>query len=431
MKYFQKDIECMSRQNMNALQLERLKQTVAYTYENVPMYKKRFDEIGLKPTDIQTLSDLQKIPFTVKSDLRDNYPFGLFAVPMSKIVRIHASSGTTGKPTVVGYTKRDLDVWSDLIARLVVQVGGGEDDIAQIAFGYGLFTGALGLHYGLEKLGAAIIPISSGNTEKQIMLMKDFGTTLLVATPSYALHISEMMEELGYKKSDFKLRLAMLGSEGHTEEMRAVLEDKLNVLATENYGLSEVMGPGVAGECMYKCGQHIAEDCFIYEIIDPKTGEVLPDGETGEVVITTINKEGIPMLRYRTKDISYLIDEPCQCGRTNRRMAKIQGRTDDMLIIRGVNVFPSQVESVLIGIEHITPHYQLIVTKKGYTDQLEVQVELADAGLLESFSQLEAVENEIKHKLKVVLGLVAKVKLMAPKSIERTAGKAKHVIDLR
>lgn len=431
MKYFQKDIECMSRQNMNALQLERLKQTVAYTYENVPMYKKRFDEIGLKPTDIQTLSDLQKIPFTVKSDLRDNYPFGLFAVPMSKIVRIHASSGTTGKPTVVGYTKRDLDVWSDLIARLVVQVGGGEDDIAQIAFGYGLFTGALGLHYGLEKLGAAIVPISSGNTEKQIMLMKDFGTTLLVATPSYALHISEMMEELGYKKSDFKLRLAMLGSEGHTEEMRAVLEDKLNVLATENYGLSEVMGPGVAGECMYKCGQHIAEDCFIYEIIDPKTGEVLPDGETGEVVITTINKEGIPMLRYRTKDISYLIDEPCQCGRTNRRMAKIQGRTDDMLIIRGVNVFPSQVESVLIGIEHITPHYQLIVTKKGYTDQLEVQVELADAGLLESFSQLEAVENEIKHKLKVVLGLVAKVKLMAPKSIERTAGKAKHVIDLR
>ncbi len=431
MKYYQKDIECMSRQSMNALQLERLKQTVAYTYENVPMYKKRFDEIGLKPSDIQTLSDLQKIPFTVKSDLRDNYPFGLFAVPMKKIVRIHASSGTTGKPTVVGYTKRDLEVWSDLIARLVVQVGGGEDDIAQIAFGYGLFTGALGLHYGLEKLGAAIVPISSGNTEKQIMLMKDFGTTLLVATPSYALHISEMIEELGYKKSDFKLRLAMLGSEGHTEEMRAVLEDKLNVLATENYGLSEIMGPGVAGECMYKCGQHIAEDCFIYEIIDPKTGEVLPDGETGEVVITTINKEGIPMLRYRTKDISYLIDEPCQCGRTNRRMAKIQGRTDDMLIIRGVNVFPSQVESVLIGIEHITPHYQLIVTKKGYTDQLEVQVELADAGLLESFSQLEAVENEIKHKLKVVLGLVAKVKLMAPKSIERTAGKAKHVIDLR
>ncbi len=431
MNYYQKDIECMSRQNMNALQLERLKQTVAYTYENVPMYKKRFDEIGLKPSDIQTLKDLQKIPFTVKTDLRDNYPFGLFAVPMKKIVRIHASSGTTGKPTVVGYTKHDLEVWSDLIARLVVQVGGGEDDVAQIAFGYGLFTGALGLHYGLEKLGAAVVPTSSGNSEKQVMLMRDFGTTLLVATPSYALYLSEVMEEMGYKKSDFKLRLAMLGSEGHTEEMRAVLEDKLGVLATENYGLSEVMGPGVAGECMYKCGQHIAEDCFIYEIIDPKTGEVLPDGETGEVVITTINKEGIPVLRYRTKDISYLIDEPCKCGRTNRRMAKIQGRTDDMLIIRGVNVFPSQIESVLVGMEHIAPHYQLIVTKKGYTDQLEVQVELADATLLESFSQLEALENEIKHKLKVVLGLAAKVKLMAPKSIERTAGKAKHVIDLR
>ncbi|MBR5236677.1 MAG: phenylacetate--CoA ligase [Clostridia bacterium] len=431
MQFYQEHLECMTRQEMNALQLERLKETVAYTYENVPMYKKRFDEIGLKPSHIQTLSDLQKIPFTVKSDLRDNYPFGLFAVPMKKIVRVHASSGTTGKPTVVGYTKRDLDVWSDLIARLVVQAGGSDEDIAQIAFGYGLFTGALGLHYGLERLGSTIIPISSGNSEKQVMLMKDFGTTLLVATPSYALHLSEVMEEMGYKKEDFKLRLAMLGSEGHTEEMRAVLEDKLGVLATENYGLSEVMGPGVAGECIYKNGQHIAEDCFIYEIIDPKTGEVLPDGETGEVVITTINKEGIPMLRYRTKDISYLIDERCQCGRTNRRMAKIQGRTDDMLIIRGVNVFPSQIESVLVGMEHIAPHYQLIVTKKGYTDQLEVQVELADATLLESFTQLEMVEKNIKHKLQVVLGLSAKVKLMAPKSIPRTAGKAKRVIDQR
>ncbi|MBE7034931.1 MAG: phenylacetate--CoA ligase [Ruminococcaceae bacterium] len=431
MQYYQKDIECMSRNKMNALQLERLKAIVAYTYENVPMYKQKFDAIGLKPSDIQTLNDLQKIPFTVKDDLRDNYPFGLFAAPMKKIVRVHASSGTTGKPTVVGYTKNDLDVWADLIARLVVQAGGSDEDIAQIAFGYGLFTGAFGLHYGLERLGATIVPTSSGNTEKQIMLMKDFGTTLFVATPSYALHISEMMEELGYKRDDFKLRLAMLGSEGHTEEMRAVLEDKLGVLATENYGLSEVMGPGVAGECIHKCGQHIAEDCFIYEIIDPKTGEVLPDGEVGEVVITTINKEGIPVLRYRTKDISYLIDEECKCGRTNRRMAKIQGRTDDMLIIRGVNVFPSQIESVLVGLEHIAPYYQLIVTKKGYTDQLEVQVELDNAELLDSFAQLEAVEKHIQHKLQVVLGLTAKIKLMAPKSIPRTTGKAKHVIDLR
>lgn len=431
MQYFQKDIECMGRAQMEALQLERLQYTVKNAYKNVPLYKNKLDSAGVKPEDIRTLSDLSRLPFTVKDDLRDNYPFGMFAVPMKKIVRVHASSGTTGKPTVVGYTKRDLDMWSDLIARLIYQAGGNEDDITQIAFGYGLFTGAFGLHYGMEKVGCTVVPTSSGNTEKQIMLMQDFKSTILVATPSYALYIAEVMGEMGVTKDDLSLRIAMLGAEGHTEEMRAILEDKLGVLATENYGLSEVMGPGVAGECVYKCGQHVQEDCFIPEIIDPKTGEVLPVGEKGELVITTINKEGLPVLRYRTKDITWLIDEPCKCGRTLRRIAKIQGRSDDMLIIKGVNVFPSQVESVIVNIDHISPYYQLIVTKKGFTDQLEVKVEMDDASLLDSFSELEALEKEVKHKLHVVLGIDAKVRLVEPKSIERTAGKAKHVIDLR
>lgn len=431
MNYFQKEIECMPRKQMQELQLERLKATVSNVYENVPMYRKRFDEIGLKPSDIQTLKDLEKIPFTVKDDLRDNYPFDMFAVPMKKIVRVHASSGTTGKPTVVGYTKKDLDVWSDLIARLIYQVGGSEDDVAQVAFGYGLFTGAFGLHYGLEKVGAAVVPTSSGNTEKQIMLMQDFKTTLLVSTPSYALYMSEVLEEMGLTKKDIHLKIGMFGAEGHSEEMRAVLEDKFGILATENYGLSEIMGPGVSGDCIHKKGLHIQEDCFIAEIIDPKTGEVLPMGETGELVITTINKEGIPVLRYRTKDITYLIDEPCKCGRTLTRMAKVQGRSDDMLIIKGVNVFPSQVESVLVGMEHISPNYQLVVSRKGYTDMLEVRVELVDNNLLESFAELEKLEKEIEHKLHVVLGLSAKIKLVEPKSIERSMGKAKRVIDNR
>ncbi len=431
MEYFQKEIECMGRSDMDALQLARLQKTVRTCYETVPLYRNKLDAAGVKPDDIRQLSDLARLPFTVKDDLRDNYPFGMFAVPMRQIVRVHASSGTTGKPTVVGYTKHDLDVWSDLIARLIFQVGGNADDITQIAFGYGLFTGAFGLHYGMEKVGCTVVPTSSGNTEKQIMLMQDFGATILVATPSYALYMAEVMEEMGVTKDDLKLRIAMLGAEGHTEEMRAILEEKLGVLATENYGLSEVMGPGVAGECMYKCGQHVQEDCFIPEIIDPKTGEVLPVGEKGELVITTINKEGLPILRYRTKDITYLIDEPCQCGRTLRRIAKIQGRSDDMLIIKGVNVFPSQVESVIVNIDHISPYYQLIVTKKGYTDQLEVKVEMDDASLLDSFSELEKLEKEVRHKLHVVLGIDAKVRLVEPKTIERTAGKAKHVIDLR
>ena len=431
MRYFQEEIECMPRENMRRLQLERLQKTVEDVYHRVPFYQKKLDEAGVKPADIKSLEDLRKLPFTTKEDFRDNYPFGMFARPMKEIVRIHASSGTTGKPKVVGYTRNDMNTWSDLIARLIMMVGGSDEDIAQVAFGYGLFTGGFGLHQGLEKVGATVVPMSSGNTEKQIMLMRDFGTTLLIATPTYALHIADVLEEMNVPREEIKLKIGMFGGEGHTEEMRKILEKRLGLISTENYGLCEVMGPGVAGECIYQNGQHIAEDCFIVEVINPETGEPVEDGQLGEVVITTIQKEGIPVLRYRTHDISYIISEPCECGRTSRKLAKMQGRTDDMLIIRGVNVFPSQVESVLLGIEHISPYYQLVVSRKDFTDQLEVQVELVDDSLLDSFGKLEALENEIRHKLKVVLGLQAKVKLVEPKTIERTTGKAKHVIDNR
>ena len=425
-------IECEGRGKIKALQLERLKETVERIYSNVPYYKKKLDEAGVTPDSIKSLDDLKRIPFTTKDDLRENYPFGLFASPMKDIVRIHASSGTTGKPTVVGYTKNDLDTWSEAIARLACAAGATEDDIAQISFGYGLFTGGFGLHYGLEKVGLAIIPASTGNTEKQIMLMKDFGTTLLVSTPSYALYMSEVAEKMGIDiKKDLKLKIGMFGSEGSTEEMRQEIEKRWGMTATENYGLSEIMGPGVAGECTEKCGMHVSDDLFIVEIINPETGEVLPEGEVGELVITNIKKEGIPLLRYRTKDITYLDNTPCKCGRTTPRIAKIQGRSDDMLKIKGVNVFPSQIESALLGTKGIAPYYQIIVKKVGFVDDMEVLVELNDDSLLEKFSELEKLERTVKHKIKTVLGLDIKIKLVEPQTIERTAGKAKRVIDLR
>ncbi|MCK9478378.1 MAG: phenylacetate--CoA ligase [Firmicutes bacterium] len=426
-----KEIETMQRKDMQALQTARLFETVKRVYDNVPFYRKRLDDAGVCPDNIKTLDDLQRIPFTVKDDLRDNYPFGLFAAPMKDIVRIHASSGTTGKPTTVGYTRGDLEMWSECVARIAAMAGANENDIAQIAFGYGLFTGAFGLHYGLEKIGAAIIPMSSGNTEKQAMIMQDYGSTVLVSTPSYALYMSEVLQEQGIKKSDIKLRIGLFGAEGSTEEMRCQLENRWGIIATENYGMSELIGPGVSGECTHKSGMHINEDFFIPEIIDSKTGEVLPWGEKGELVITTISKQGIPLLRYRTKDITYLIPDQCKCGRTLLRMAKIQGRSDDMLIIRGVNVFPSQVESVLLDIPHISPHYQLEVGRNGFVDTLKVMVELEDSSLLDSFSKLEQLEKTIKHKLHTVLGLDAKIHLAEPKTIERSMGKAKRVIDLR
>lgn len=426
-----KEIECASRGGIERIQLERLRKTASLVYDRVPFYKNRLDSAGLKPEHIRSLEDIRAIPFTTKDDLRQNYPYGLFAAPMKDIVRIHASSGTTGKPTVVGYTRADLDMWSECMARLVCMAGGGDGDVAQIAFGYGLFTGALGLHYGLEKVGAAVIPISAGNTEKQIMVMKDFGTTLLVGTPSYALHMSDVAAELGVTKKDLKLRVGMFGGEGHTLEMNAELERRWGILATENYGLSEVLGPGVSGECAHKTGHHINEDCFLLEVINPDTGEVLPTGAEGELVITTIEKQGIPLLRYRTKDITKLTDEPCPCGRTSMRMAKIKGRTDDMLIIKGVNVYPSQVESVIVGLDRISPYYQLVLTKKGFVDNLEVHVELTDDSLLESFAELEKLENEVRAKIHGRLGLDCRVRLREPGAIERTAGKAKRVIDNR
>lgn len=426
-----KEWECASPEKIKEIQLQRLKSTIKRVYENVPFYKNKLDSVGVNPDNFNSLDDLKKIPFTTKADLRDNYPFGLFAAPMKDIVRIHASSGTTGKPTVVCYTKEDLEVWSECVARLICMGGGGPDDIAQIAFGYGLFTGAFGLHQGMEKVGAAVIPMSSGNTEKQLMLMKDFGSTILIATPSYALYMTEVAQEMGIKKEDLKLRVALLGAEGSTPEMRQELEKRFGVVATENYGLSEIIGPGVSGECTCKTGLHINEDYFICEIIDPETGEVLPEGETGELVITPIAKQGLPLLRYRTKDITRLIPGTCECGRSSMRMANVMGRSDDMLIIKGVNVFPSQVESVIVGIPEVSPNYQLVVGKQGYTDTLQINVELIDNSLLDSFTALEKLEKDIQHKLYTVLGLEAKICLMEPKSIERSTGKAKRVIDLR
>ncbi len=429
--FFQKDIETMSRQEIEALQLERLKSQVQYCMDNVPFYHKRLTEAGITADKIKTLSDIRYIPYTTKDDIRDNYPFGLFAVPMKNIVRIHASSGTTGKPTVVGYTRNDLNNWSDCVARLCAAVGVNDSDTAQISFGYGLFTGALGLHYGLEKLGCAVIPISSGNTKKQAMILKDFGTTVLISTPSYAMYMSEVAHECGISNDELKLRIGLFGSEGCTDALRNKIEKGFGLFSTDNYGLSELQGPGVAGECEYRCGLHFAEDHFLPEVINSDTGEVLPRGEKGELVITTLTKEGFPMLRYRTKDITRIHYEPCKCGRTHARMEKVQGRSDDMLKIRGVNVFPSQVESVMANIDGISPHYELILTRKNYTDYLEVRIEIVDESLLESFSGLERLRKEAVDKLKTVLGIQAKVTLVAPHTITRYEGKARRIIDRR
>lgn len=429
--FFQKELETMSRAKIAELQLERLQYTVRYCYDNVPFYKKKLDDAGVSPEQIRSLDDIRRIPPTTKADLRDNYPFGLFAVPMRDIVRVHASSGTTGKPTVVGYTKHDLDLWSDCVARLCAAAGATADDIVQISFGYGMFTGALGLHYGLEKLGCMVVPNSSGNTEKALMFMRDFKTSALVATPSYALYMAETAKTLDYPMSDYHLRLGLFGSEGCTPEMRTQIENGWGLFATDNYGMSELMGPGVSGECTERCGLHINEDYFLTEIVDPNTLEPLPEGETGEVLITTLTKEGIPLLRYRTRDISRITYEPCKCGRTFARMDKIKGRSDDMLKIRGVNVFPSQIESVLVGMDKISPHYQLIVRREDFADTLEVQVELSDTSLLESYGKIQDLQNVVKHKIHTVLGIQCKVNIVEPNTIERFVGKAKRVVDLR
>ena len=423
-------METIDRQSLEKLQLERLQNTVKWVYERVPMYRQRLDERTIRPQDIQSLRDIARLPFTVKDDLRDHYPYGLFAVPMRDVVRIHASSGTTGRPTVVGYTREDLDMWSEAMARLIVMAGGCADDIVQISFGYGLFTGALGLHQGWEKVGASVVPISSGNTERQINLMRDFGVTALVATPSNAMYMCEVAEKMGALK-DLKLRIGVFGAEGSTEEMRAQLEKRWGIIATENYGLSEIVGPGVAGECTCKCGMHINEDLFYCEIVDPETGEPLPDGELGELVITPLKKQALPLLRYRTHDMTRIFREPCACGRTTARMQKIAGRSDDMLIIRGVNVFPSQIESVLLKVEGIGPNYEIIVTRENYMDRLEVRCELTDARLLDAYAELEALTKKIRERLRVVLQIDAKVTLVSPNTLKRFEGKARRVTDLR
>lgn len=429
--FFQKDIETMKRADLEALQLERLKHTVDYCIKNVPFYAKRLGEAGVTAEKIKQLSDIQYIPYTNKSDIRDTYPNGLFAQPMKNIVRIHASSGTTGKPTVVGYTRNDINNWSDCVARMCTAVGVTDEDVAQISFGYGLFTGALGLHYGLEKIGCSVIPISSGNTEKQVMFLKDLQSSVLISTPSYAMYMSEVAREMGVSNEELNLRIGLFGSEGCTDELRDKIEKGFGLFSTDNYGMSELMGPGVSGECHLRKGLHIAEDHFIPEIIDSDTLQVKDKGEQGELVITTITKEGIPMLRYRTRDISRLNYEPCECGRTHVRMDKVQGRSDDMLKIRGVNVFPSQIESVLASIEGISPHYELVLTRKNYTDYLEVRIELNDESLLDDFRKLDALRHGAIDKLKTILGLKATVVLVAPKSLKRYEGKARRIVDNR
>ena len=424
--------ETLSRAEMQALQLERLKETVARVYEKVPYYRAKMDEKGVKPQDIQSLADLSKLPFTTKQDMRDSYPFGLFAVEQEEIVRIHASSGTTGKPTVVGYTRGDLDTWTDCVSRIACMGGASRKDVAQICFGYGMFTGALGLHYGLEKIGAAIVPSSTGNSEKQLMYMQDFKTSLLVATPSYALRLAEVARGMGINpEQDLNVKIALVGSELLTDAMREEMHLAWgrDVKIMSNYGMSELMGPGVSGECLEHCGMHINEDYFLPEIIDSNTGEVLPAGEKGELVITCIKKEGLPLIRYRTKDITRLFYEPCACGRTTCRMENLSGRSDDMLKIRGVNVFPGQIEEVVLSIPELGPHYEIVVEREGYTDKLTVRVELNKE--TDSFAELQRIEAATRNKLKVVLGLDAKIRLESPNTLQRFEGKAKRIKDLR
>ncbi|BCA79766.1 phenylacetate--CoA ligase [Desulfuromonas sp. AOP6] len=426
------EFETLPKEAIESLQLKRLKQTIERVYATVPFYRNSFKEANVTPESIKSLDDLRRLPFTLKSDMRDNYPYGLFAVPLDQIVRIHASSGTTGKPTVVGYTRRDIKMWAELMARSFVAAGAHRGDVIHNAYGYGLFTGGLGAHYGAEKLGASVIPMSGGNTRKQIMIMQDFGSTVLTCTPSYSLYLAEAAAEEGVNIQDLKLRVGIFGAEPWTEEMRREIEAKLNIKAIDIYGLSEILGPGVAIECHEaQHGLHIWEDHFIPEIINPDTGEVLPDGELGELVITTITKEGIPMIRYRTRDITRLIAEPCICGRTHRRIARMSGRTDDMLIIRGVNVFPSQIESVLVSIEGVEPHYQLIVEREENLDTLEIQVEVNEQTFSDEIKVLQDLSSRIRHEIKDLLGITCKVRLVEPKTIARSEGKAKRVVDRR
>jgi phenylacetate-CoA ligase len=424
--------ECMPRKDLNDLQLSRLKAIIHKVYDRVPFYHESFDKAGFKPSDLKSLDDFRRVPFISKKDLRDNYPFRLFAEPMNNIVRIHSSSGTTGKPVVAGYTKNDIEMWAELIARSLMCAGARPGDIIQNGYGYGLFTGGLGVHYGAEKMGAIVIPISGGNTKRQVMVMQDFGTTILTCTPSYALYIGEVArEEMGIDIRDLPLRIGVFGAEPWSDNMRKELESKLGIDAMDIYGLTEVLGPGVSNECEQKDGLHIFEDHFLAEIIDPNTGEPLPYGETGELVFTSLTKEAFPVIRFRTRDITSLNPEPCKCGRTLVRMNRVSGRTDDMLIIRGVNVFPSQIESVLMEIEEAEPHYEILVERKGNLDELGLRVEVNEKIFSDEVRKLEAIQRRIQNEIESVLGISIKVTLVEPKTIERSEGKAKRVKDLR
>jgi phenylacetate-CoA ligase len=430
--YFNEEFETLPRPALEALQLKRLQAVVSLVYDNVPFYRRSFEAAGIRPADVGSLADLRRLPFTTKQDMRDSYPYGLFAAPMEEIVRIHASSGTTGKPTVVGYTRKDIENWADLMARTFVTAGVHRGDIIHNAYGYGLFTGGLGAHYGAERLGASVIPISGGNTKRQIMIMQDFGSTVLTCTPSYSLFMAEEARGEGVDFRNLKLRVGIFGAEPWSEAMRADIEEKLNLTALDIYGLSEIMGPGVAQECFQgKNGLHIWEDHFIPEIIDPETGLPVAEGERGELVITTITKQGIPLIRYRTRDITSITYEPCVCGRTHARIARMSGRSDDMLIIRGVNVFPSQIESILIGIEGVEPHYVLIVDRADNLDTLEVQVEVDERIFSDEIKVLQVLSRQIEKEIKDMLGVTCTVRLVEPKTIARSEGKAKRVIDKR
>lgn len=429
--YWNEHIECMPREQLKKLQGQRLHDTVYRVYQNVPFYRKKMQEAGIAPENIQSIEDIVKLPFTTKADMRDNYPYGLFAAPMSEIIRIHASSGTTGKPTVVGYTRNDITNWAECAARALVCAGGNSHSVVQVAYGYGLFTGGLGMHYGVEKLGGSVIPISGGNTKRQIMIMKDFGSTILCCTPSYALYLAEALKEEGIDPSDLKLESAILGAEPWSEEMRRDIQDKLKIKAFDIYGLSEITGPGVSCECELRNGMHINEDMFYPEIINPETLQPVEDGQPGELVFTTILKEGIPLIRYRTRDITILDGSDCPCGRTSRKMRKVMGRSDDMLIIRGVNVFPTQIESVLDKFNEISLNYVIVVTRDKSVDNLEVKVELSEQLYSDEVREIEKLQHRIESEIHAVLNINVKVTLVGPKTIERSEGKAKRVIDLR
>ena len=424
--------EAMPVADLRRLQGQRLRGLVERAFDRVPFYREKFERAGVRPEDIRCIEDIAKLPFTMKHEFRDQYPFGMFGVPQREIVRIHASSGTTGKPTVVGYTKADIENWAECAARSLGCGGATAEDVVQVAYGYGLFTGGLGMHYGAERMGAAALPMSAGNTEKQVMLMKDFGVTVLCCTPSYALQIAEVAEQMGVNVRELPLRSGHFGAEPWTEAMRAHIEEVLPLKALDIYGLSEVAGPGVANECLEQNGLHVFEDHFYPEIIHPETGEVLPEGEKGELVFTCLTKVGVPLIRYRTRDITMLLnDGPCACGRTSRRIARLMGRTDDMLIIRGINVFPSQVEDVLVRIEGVHPQYQILVDRKGNLDTVEIRVEVTEHLFSDEIKKLEALRDRIHQQLKNTLSVSAKITLVEPKSIERTLGKAQRVVDLR